>query len=229
MEGRAYYRRPERSVSYYTSGELVGVMLDLEMRKRTGGAKSLRDLFQYLNAEYAIRHRFYDDTNGIQRAVEAVAGGSYQEFFDKYVKGTEPIPYDQFLRLVGLKLQPFTIAGVTAGFDATVNFTGLPEVTAVAPRSAIEAAGVRAGDTLSAINDHEYMGDVSNYLIGHKAGETVTFRFVSRGRTVSVPVTLKAENQDAFGVVDLPSVTADQRVQRNAWIHGDNVLPGARR
>ncbi len=224
MEGRPYYRRPDRSVSYYASGELLGVMLDLEMRKRTKGAKSLRDLFVYLNAEYAKQHRNYDDSSAIQQAAEKIAGGSFQEFFDKYVRGTEAIPYDDFLHFVGLTLQPFAILGVDAGFDASVNFSGLPEVTKVTPGSAVEAAGVRAGDTLTAIDDREYMGDLSNYLTGHKPGETVTFRFASRTRTMAVKVTLKESTGPAFSVVEVPTASVEQRIQRTAWIHGDDIV-----
>lgn len=227
MEGHAYYRRPERSVSYYTSGELLGVLLDLEMRKRTRGTKSLRDLFIYLNAEYAKKHRYYDDSNAVQQAAEKVAGGSFQSFFDKYVRSTVPIPYDDYLRFVGLTLQPFAILGVDAGFDASVNFTGLPEVTKVTPGSAVEAAGVHAGDTLTAIDEHEYMGDLSHYLVGHKAGDTVTFRFASRTRTMAVKVTLAESKGPAFSVVEEPAASVEQRAQRAAWIRGDDMESGA--
>ncbi len=32
LEGNSYYRRPERSISYYNKGELLGIMLDLAVR-----------------------------------------------------------------------------------------------------------------------------------------------------------------------------------------------------
>ena len=37
LEGNAYYRRPERSISYYNKGELSGVMLDLQYAKPAMG------------------------------------------------------------------------------------------------------------------------------------------------------------------------------------------------
>ena len=88
MEGQAYYRRPERSVSYYTSGELVGVLLDLHMRELTNGKRSLRDLFQSMNANYAKQGRSYDDVRGIQQAAESLAGSSLDDFFALHVRGT---------------------------------------------------------------------------------------------------------------------------------------------
>lgn len=226
MEGRPYYRRPERSVSYYTSGELIGVLLDLRIRELTRGAKSLRDLFQFMNAQYARKGRFYDDARGVQEAAETIAGTSLESFFARYVRGTEAIGYDEFFRWVGLKLEPFTILGTDAGFDATVNFTGLPEVVSVSPGSVAEAAGVRVGDTLAAINGEEYLGDLSSYLVGHKPGETVAFRFTSRGRSITANVVLLPANEPGYALVDLPSVSTEQRAQRKAWITGDD-LPAA--
>jgi predicted metalloprotease with PDZ domain len=228
MEGRAYYRRPERSVSYYTSGEVLGVLLDLRIRALTGGRRSLRDLFQRMNADYAKRGRFYDDVHGVQEEAEKLTGSSFEEFFSRYVRGTESIPYDDFFRPVGLKLEPFTILGTDAGFDAGINFSGLPEVVSITPGSAVEAGGVHVGDTLAAINDAEYVGDLSSYLVGHKPGETIAFRFLSRGRAVNVKVVLKPWNQPGYALVDLRDVTPEQRTQRQAWITGDDVAGDGR-
>ena len=230
LEGRPFYRRPERSVSYYTSGELIGVLLDLRIRAATHGAKSLRDLFQYMNAQYAKKGRYYDDSRGIQQAAEAVAGTSLDDFFSKYVHGTQEIPYNDFFQWVGLKVEPFTILETDAGFDATVNFTGLPEVVSITPGSEVEAAGVRVGDVVTAINGEEYLGDLETYLAGRKPGETISFRFTSHGRSLVVNVVLTPHNESGYGLVDLPTVTAGQRTQRKAWITGDDspASPGTR-
>ena len=229
MEGQVYYRRPERSVSYYTSGELVGVLLDLHLREMTDGKKSLRDLFQSMNASYAKQARFYDDVRGVQQAAEGVVGNSLDDFFARYVRGTDDIPYDRFFRQVGLKLESFSAPIADAGFDATVNFTGLPEVTAIAPGGSIESGGVRMGDTLTAIDDREYLGDLQSYLGGHKPGETVLFRFLSHGRVLNVKVVLKTANRVSYSLVNLPNVSPEQRAQREAWLIGDDVRTGERR
>ena len=57
----SFYRQPERSIDYYDKGEILGVLLDLKMREGTHGAKSLRDLFHYLNETYAKQGRFFAD------------------------------------------------------------------------------------------------------------------------------------------------------------------------
>ena len=56
-----YYRADENSpnvsVSYYDKGGLVGLLLDLEIRKRTSGARSLDDVLRHLYAEFGKKNR----------------------------------------------------------------------------------------------------------------------------------------------------------------------------
>ncbi len=45
LKAMPFYRSPERSISYYNKGEILGILLDLRIRQLTKGNKSLRDLF----------------------------------------------------------------------------------------------------------------------------------------------------------------------------------------
>lgn len=98
------YADPDRSISYYNKGQILGVMLDLAIRDATDNRKSLDDVFRLMNEEYAKRGKFYDDDDGIRAAVEEVAGKSFADFFRRYVAGTDEIPYDEFLGIAGLRL-----------------------------------------------------------------------------------------------------------------------------
>ena len=72
------------------------MLLDLKLREETHGAKSLRDLFQWMNENYAKRGRFFSDSEGVRLAAETISGADFKPFFEKYVAGTEEIPWDQF-------------------------------------------------------------------------------------------------------------------------------------
>ena len=45
LEKYPYYREPERSISYYNKGKLLGVLLDLQVREASHGTASLRESF----------------------------------------------------------------------------------------------------------------------------------------------------------------------------------------
>src|SRR5262249_8668113 len=98
LEGNTYYRRPERSISYYNKGELLGVVLDLELREQSHGKACLRDLLQWMNQNYAKKGKFFADSAGVREASEAVSHSDLGSFFAKYVAGTEEIPWNDFFR-----------------------------------------------------------------------------------------------------------------------------------
>ncbi len=122
LEGFDYYRRPERSISYYNKGELLGFMLDLAIRDASHGHASLRELFQWMNANYAKKGRFFDDSNGVREAAEAVSHADLGWFFTKYVAGTEEIPWNDFLRYVGLRVEQFSISIAGPGLHRLPKF-----------------------------------------------------------------------------------------------------------
>jgi len=105
LEKYADYGQPRRSISYYNKGYLLGVLLDLDIRERSQGRASLRDLFQWLNRHYAQEHHAYPDSDGIRQAAEAVSHADFGDFFKKYVAGVEEIPWDDCFQSVGLHLQ----------------------------------------------------------------------------------------------------------------------------
>jgi predicted metalloprotease with PDZ domain len=102
-----YYRPDENSInssiSYYDTGAILGLLLDMEIRKRSNGARSLDDVMRALYAEFFKQNRNYTPAD-FQRAAEGAAGGSLEEFFKAYVRGREELDYNAALAVVGLRL-----------------------------------------------------------------------------------------------------------------------------
>jgi predicted metalloprotease with PDZ domain len=102
------YNAPDRSISYYDKGQILGVLLDLSIRDATDNRKSLDEVLRRMNQEYAKEGKFYDDSDGIRAVVEEVAGKSFEDFFNRYVSGTAEIPYNDLLAVAGLELDAST-------------------------------------------------------------------------------------------------------------------------
>ena len=83
-------------------------MLDLALRDASHGQASLRELLQWMNANYAKKGRFFDDSAGVRQAAEAVSHADLGWFFTNYVAGTDEIPWNDFLRSVGLRVETQT-------------------------------------------------------------------------------------------------------------------------
>ena len=102
-----YYRPDENAInsqiSYYDKGQLLGLLLDLQIRKASGGAKSLDDVMRYLYTEFYKKNRNYTPED-FQRTAELMAGSSLDNFFTRFVRGREELDYNAALKTVGLQL-----------------------------------------------------------------------------------------------------------------------------
>ncbi len=227
LEGNTYYRRPERSISYYNKGELLGVMLDLAVRDASHGQASLREVFQWMNANYAQKGRFFNDSEGVRQAAEAVTHADLSSFFTKYVAGIEEIPWDDFFRTVGLRVDTVTNTVPDAGFIASRNFDGPMSVAAVTPGSGAEHAGLQAGDTILEMQGKPGGQDSRQVLARMNIGDMFTVKVRSRrGSERELKWKIGSRQEILYVIKDLDQVSAAQRARRTAWLKGEAETAG---
>jgi predicted metalloprotease with PDZ domain len=150
-----YYRPDENSInnqiSYYDKGEIVNFLLDVEIRRASGGAKSLDDVMRYLYAEFFKKDKNYTPAD-YQRASEMMAGSSLENFFSRYVRGRDEIDYNSILSAFGLQLS--TGGGREAAYlganlaqqGERLNITSLPAGTPAYEQ------GLNANDQIIAVD-----------------------------------------------------------------------------
>jgi predicted metalloprotease with PDZ domain len=225
LEGNAYYRRPERSISYYNKGELLGVMLDLSVREASHGQASLREVLEWMNENYAKKGRFFHDSEGVREAAEAVSRADLTSFFTNYVAGTAEIPWDDFFRSVGLRVEAITNTVPDAGFVASRNFDGPMSVAAVAPGSSAENAGLQVGDTIVKLQGQPAGQESRQQLARLNPGDTLVVRVQSRrGGERDLKWKIGSRQEISYQIKDLDQVTAEQRARRTAWLKGEAQL-----
>jgi predicted metalloprotease with PDZ domain len=222
LEGFGYYRRPERSISYYNKGELLGILLDLEVRDCSHGQASLRELLQWMNDNYARKGRFFDDSNGVREAAETVCHANLDSFFAKYVAGTDEIPWNDFLRSVGLRVETFTITASEPGFIASRNFDGPMTVDAITPGSEAERAGLQIGDTILELQGKPAGQDTREELGRLNPGDTISVKVRSRrSGERELKWNVGTHQEISYDVKDLNHISSEQRLRRAAWLKGE--------
>ncbi len=222
LEGFGYYRRPERSISYYNVGELLGVMLDLTVRESTHGQASLREVFQWMNTNYAKKGLLFDDSEGVRHAAETVAHIDLGWFFSRYVTAPGEIPWDDFFRSVGLRVQTVSNTVPDPGFLGSRNFDGPMTVMAVTPGSDAERVGLHAGDTIVEVMG-KAAGQESRAQVSRLApGDTLSVKIQNRrGGDHELKWKIGSHQEVSYELKDLAHVTSAQRARRAAWLKGE--------
>lgn len=223
-----YYRQDENApnaiISYYTKGSLVGLALDLTIRAKTGGARSLDDVMLALWDRYG--RDFYQGQSGSGRGVtpeevealfEEISGVRLKGIFDRYIRGTEDIPLAKLYAPFGVKVvderknsKPSLDAGI--GRDA-----GGAKLTQVHEGGAAHQAGLSAGDILIAVDGLRVNGNPSNLdalFARYRVGDTVTVHAFRRDELMAFDVVLQGDRVPCIQIAAAPGARKAPTVKR---------------
>lgn len=207
--------RTNSTVSFYSKGELVGLLLDLELRHRSRNRHSLDDVMRRLNEEFGKQNRGFSASD-FQRIVETFAGGSMQEFFDKYVYGTDELPFETALAWAGLELRKTLALQPYAGISSSVE-NDFPVVKSVVPESPAAAIGLDNGDMLIALNGAFLMKQsLSAALLRFKAGDSVKVTFQRDGKLIEK--TMRLEGNYDYEIVKKKNPSRLEREILESWL-----------
>ena len=218
------------AISYYPKGETIGIVLDLLIRGRTRGAKSLDDVMRemyrrfYLespNATYYLRGRGYTGED-FERVATEVAGFDLHDFFERYVRRAETPPYDEALGYVGLRLIR-EVASEPFNAGMSVNWGEGEEVTIASVRhnSPAEEAGLSQGDLLLTIGTEKVTRNNWKELLARfKQGERVPVTVKRDRRNIQTNITLGPPDRFQYRVEERADATAQMKALRAAWLEG---------
>jgi predicted metalloprotease with PDZ domain len=218
------------SLSYYLKGELIALNLDLLIRGWTRGQKSLDDVMRraydefYVkspNASYYLKGRGYS-IEDFARIVSEVAGRDMTMWFAKYVRGVDPLPYDEALNGVGLRLiksqatQPHT-AGIAIDRDDRLAL----RLGALETDSAAERSGLQQGDVLLSIGGTNVSRDNwVSVLNRYKKGDRIPVTVRRFRRTMELNIELGDPDVYDYRIEELPNASAEMKKLRASWLDG---------
>lgn len=97
------FTKPGQTISYYEKGPVVGLIVDLAIRRATQSKKSLDDVMRFVYETYYKKlQRGFTDAE-FQQACESVAGKPLTNEFE-YVNTTKEFEYADYLNYLGLEL-----------------------------------------------------------------------------------------------------------------------------
>jgi len=220
-----YYRQDENApnavVSYYTKGSLVALALDLTIRQKTRGRKSLDDIMRALWQRYG---RDFYTPGAVQRGVteaevhalfDEVTGLRLGNLLHTLTEGTGEIGLVPLFRAFGVKAEVRKPDGTAALGIKTATQDGWVRVSQVLDGGAGQAAGLSAGDLLAAVDGLRVApGQLDRLLARYRAGDRTELHVFRRDELRVLPVTLAREPAVQYKV----SVEAGKHAGRTRWL-----------
>lgn len=210
-------------VSYYDTGWLAGMCLDIEILAESKGKRNLDDV------EYALWNLCKDSKPGfeedeIRKQCVRLGGDKLGPFYDRVIMKAGELPIEEQLAKVGLQL----VSRTRQDADLLVNLGPSREDKALNTRGARGDAEAlyKAGDLVVAINGRPTTGDTvaklqkaqMDAMEGLKPGETVTVSVKRGSETVELKYKLGSKDVEEQVIQELEGATAEQKRLRGLWL-----------
>jgi predicted metalloprotease with PDZ domain len=218
------YRPDENSlnstVSYYLKGEIVCALIDLELRRRTGGRASLDDVLRHLYWEFGAKEMAVPE-RALPGIVERVSGASLDDCFDRWVTGTERVAVNDVLGHAGLKFERTARRdGPPASIGARMKLEAGRAVVEAVPRGgAAHKAGIDARDEIIAVGGRRLPeGRIDVPLFGLSPGDVVPVVLSRDGWLRTVDLTLDPPVLPEGKIVPIADAPPQARELYQAWL-----------
>ena len=207
------------TISYYTKGEIIGFLLDIEIRARTDNEKSLDDVMRYLMETYADKGIGFPE-EGFLEALNSVSGSDFGEFYAATVQQSSDLDYNRYARQAGIQVRPQRQpSSLYMGVEVDEAEGNLARISRVLPDSPAQEAGFNRGDLLIAFEDRRItFNNFEGEFRRRKLGETIEVT-VARGQDiVQLELTPGEIQRETWMINETPGPTAEQVELRRLWI-----------
>ncbi len=185
---------------YYDKGAHVSLLLDLTIRQLSRNKHSLDDVMRTMFERYPLGSGY--TIEDFEKVSEEMAGAGLTKFFEDYVFGTAPLPWEETLGYAGLELdkknsmaKPW-LGVMTADHD---NQTIIYNIVAGSPAY---AAGLDYNDQILALNGFRVRSnDLSNRIALMKTGDTAKVTVFRNDMLREFNVVLRNQQLPGFDVV----------------------------
>jgi predicted metalloprotease with PDZ domain len=213
------------TVSYYDNGALASLLLDLELRKRTANRVSLDAVMREMHERFPDSGPGFTTDDLIEMA-SRLSQTRFEEFFDRYIQGTDAYPFEDVLDVVGLTLSRSNQVPGVDGARAYIglnlqDLNGCASVRYVLSDGPAYTAGVLVGDEIVAMNGRRFS---SSDLLGHverrmQPGDRVQLHLIRRNRLRILDFQLASKPSGRWKLLRRTDATAAQKAAYTDWLH----------
>jgi predicted metalloprotease with PDZ domain len=218
------YRPNENSnntgVSYYSKGEVVGLLMDLEIAQATKGTKSLDDVMKAMYLQGKTLKRGYTDAE-FKAMVEKISGKSFTDFWAKYVNGTHPVEFDKYFGYAGISIKNQNEGNSIPYIGVASKKTeGRIIISAVSRNSAAWVDGLNVNDEVISVDGVGVEAALERMpvITSKKPGDVVTLKVKRDGIEKDIKITLKASPNMKLVAEIQSNAPESQVLVRKGWM-----------
>jgi predicted metalloprotease with PDZ domain len=189
------------SMTYYSRGSVIASIIDILIIDNSKGKQCLDHFFQHLYKKYFIEmNRGFSETE-FKAELEKFVGKNLDEFYKKYIDGTEILPYAEVFDKVGISIIDNT--SFKPSFGATVREEGgKVMVKNVRAGSSAEEAGISVGDEIVGCNSYRVdQAMLEGMMSGLGTAETADLLIAREEKLFSVKVRMTNFRKPNFQLV----------------------------
>ena len=199
---------------YYPKGALTGMLLDVAIRDATDNRRSLDDVTRVLYTRFYQRNKGFT-TADLLGLLREVGMPDVDGFYQRYINGREPLPYDSVFAKAGIAVTRKTQSTPFLGLNAQPSDSGKLVVQGVVPGSAAEAAGLEPGDVLLKVGEIETRPDEDwgvkfRDRYRGKAGAPLAISVTRGGRALNLSTQVRERSLVSFTLTPAPSPSPKQ-------------------
>ena len=209
-----YAAAPPFSISYYSQGRTLAALLDLSIRHDTSGASGLDDVMRTLFTDFYHRGRGFS-TDDLIRIINRITRKSYEEFFTRYVSGTDVPPYETIFGYAGYQAERATrkIPNPGANFDDRGLIRSLP------PGYDPGTSPLQPGDVILSIDGQALdRPGVVFRVLNERMGQNIRLRLRRADEERELDIAVGSVEIVSYRIFDGTAPTADQLKIRESWL-----------
>lgn len=211
------YRPNENSynttISYYTKGSVVANILDIIIIKNTQGKKSLDDVMKTLYSKFYKEKNRGFTAKEMKQTLEEISGQNLDEFYTKYINGTETFDYVNTFSHIGYQIEPLVIQDMSLGVSLSGN-----NIRTVYRNSAAYDGGLNVNDEILAINNYRFDNNFDEITEDIKEGDILDV-LISRDNIIQqIKITMKPRVITRYYFMPAENSSDETKKLHDVWL-----------
>ncbi|WMS88622.1 M61 family metallopeptidase [Pleionea litopenaei] len=202
-------------VNIYAKGSLVSWLLDYKIREATNNQKRFEDVHRLLFQRFNASEKGFTDED-LLSLVNEVTGKDFGSFWDDYVWGTKPIPFDDMLNYFGLKIERLKKEDLKV--DLGIKYDNELVLERVKKHSSAWKSGLTSGDRIVAINKLRLSKDnIEERIEALPIGQNITIQFFRRDELKEATLLTEVNENTSLKIVPVEQPTDQQKEHYQSW------------